>query len=123
MDSELVELRSSLSDEVNAEISDDDCRRFLRARLHNIPKTVTMLNNWHKWWISSLPGLTITPKHILDEPDEKEHIYISHLPHSNLGEDREGSPIFWEKTGQSKCSISTCLIGHCCCDRWYHSDH
>jgi len=84
-----------------------------------------MLNNWYKWWITPLPGLTITPKHILDAPDEKEHVYISHLPHSNLGEDLEGSPIFWEKTGQSMyellydaCLLSL-LVGFCLCDHSY----
>ena len=101
-DSELLSLRSHLSAETNAELSDDDCRRFLRARLHNLPKTVAMVDNWYTWWTTPLPGLTVTPKHVLDAPDEKEHVYISHLPHANLGEDREGSPIFWEKPGQSE---------------------
>ena len=101
-DPHVLELRNNLDKQVNSELSNHDCRRFLRARQKNIPKVVDMIKIWFNWWSTSLPGTNLMPKNILDNPDGKEDIYKAHLPHSNLGEDREGNPIYWEKTGLSK---------------------
>ena len=60
------------------------------------------VKNWYTWFTTPLPGTAVFPKNILDSPDEKEDVYRAHLPHSNLGSDKEGHPIYWEKTGFSK---------------------
>jgi len=95
------ELRSAISENCNKLLSDDDCHRFLRARDYQAPKSADMISKWGIWWNSPLPNATDkTPSNILDDPmDPKEHIYQKMLPHANLGEDKEGRPVYWEKTG------------------------
>jgi len=57
--------------------------------------------NWHTWFNTPLPTPSgVTPKHILDSPlDVNEHVYQQHMPHSNVGNDKKGNPIYWEETG------------------------
>ena len=31
--------------------------------------------------------------------DSKEKIYTEYMPHSNLGHDKAGRPVYWERTG------------------------
>lgn len=96
---DLQELRKQLSLEINEVLSNHDCHRFLNARSNNISKAVDMIKNWYSWWITILPGTTVAPKNILECPDEKQLVAKDILLHSNIGEDKEGNPIYWEKTG------------------------
>ena len=117
----LGELREALTTEENEMVSDDDCHRFLRARNHDIHKTSDMVKKWAVWYHTPLPKTTdeeMTPANILikQAEDKKEQVYIDMLPHSNVGEDKEGHPVYWEKTGLSKfivfywCYISKLLL-------------
>lgn len=101
-DPRVVELRALLPAELSALLTDGDCSRFLRARSYNITKAVDMLLKWGKWWETPLPGMDVLPKDICSKPDEQEDVYTRMLPHANLGENINGCPIYWEKTGQSE---------------------
>lgn len=111
----LGELRGSLTSEENEMLSDDDCHRFLRARNHDIHKTSDMVKKWAVWYHTPLPKTTdeeMTPANILvkQDQDKKEQIYTDLLPHSNVGEDKEGHPVYWEKTGLSKLFLDFVLL-------------
>lgn len=101
-DPKVVELRALIPPELSALLSDGDCSRFLRARSQNAAKAADMIVKWGKWWHTPLPGLDVLPKDISSKPDEQEDVYRRMLPHANLGEDMNGRPIYWEKTGQSE---------------------
>lgn len=82
------------------QLSDQDIFRFLVSRSRSLVKTKERLEKYIAWATSVLEGETIlTPLNIREHPDLNEHIYRKHLPHSNLGHTREGTPIYWEKTG------------------------
>ncbi len=101
----LEELRSALSADVNAEVSDEDCHRFLTARNFNIPKSVEMLNKWAVWYNSPLldhkiENKNLRPRDLLTQlSDDKEQFSTGNFLWSNTGEDKEGRPMYWEKTG------------------------
>lgn len=101
-DPRVVDLRAVIPSEIGVLLTDGDCLRFLRARSYNTSKAADMIVKWGKWWDTQLPGIEALPKDISLKPDEQEDIYRRMLPHANLGEDRDGRPIYWEKTGQSK---------------------
>ena len=88
---------------ISASLTDADCYRFLRARNYQIPATLDMTLNWYVWYHTPLSGSTYTPKDMrrraLEEGDAQENVYRELLPHSNLGVDKEGRPVYWEKTG------------------------
>lgn len=44
-------------------------------------------------------GSDITPSNIDPIVDPNESIYTEYMPHSNLGHDKVGRPVYWEKTG------------------------
>ena len=84
----------------NELLTDEDCLRFLKSKNYHVPKTTVMIKQWFQWWNSPLPGFTdVMPKNILTYVNEKEHIAADILLHANFGEDKEGHPIYWEKTG------------------------
>jgi len=89
------------TEEVNKVLTDNDCERFLFARQFDIAKAKEMAMNWYVWWNTPLPTPShVTPKHILDDPlDVNEEVYQQHMPHSNVGNDKKGNPIYWEETG------------------------
>ena len=90
-------------DTVNSFLSDRDCMRFLRARNMNVKKAATMAHKWWEWYNTPLQGgkgEAVSPRHILDIPeDPNEEIYRRLMPHSNMGEDKEGRCVYWEQTG------------------------
>jgi hypothetical protein len=101
---EVIQLRDrllaiSLSG-ANELLSDEDCLRFLKSKNYHVTKTAEMVKQWFEWWNSPLPGFTdVMPKNILNYVNEKENIAADILLHANYGEDKEGHPIYWEKTG------------------------
>lgn len=95
----LQEYRSHLSSEIINALTEDDCRRFLRARTWNVKKAVEMTEKWWTWYNTPLANGK-TPATILDDfEDPNEPIYQELMPHTNFGEDRHGRPVYWEKTG------------------------
>lgn len=93
------QLRALINPQASEILTESDCQRFLRARVHDIPKAVEMVNHWYEWWETKLPGCELLPRETNQLGDDNEQIYIEHMPHANIGEDKEGSPIYWEKTG------------------------
>lgn len=105
----VVALRNAISPELSAQLTDNDCLRFLRARSNNVSKAADMITKWGVWWETKLPGTDALPREVTLKPDEQEQVYIDLMPHANLGESKTGCPIYWEKTGQSK-SYWSCRI-------------
>lgn len=95
--------RSRLPSELNNAVSNSDCIRFLTARSQKIPAAVDMINKWWIWWnapLIQLGGQSIKPSNILSFKDyEKQSIVNECFPFSNNVSDREGRPVYWEKTG------------------------
>jgi hypothetical protein len=99
---QIAALREVLNPATNELLSDHDCMRFLRARQMNLEKAAEMSNAWGVWVQTPLPGSAQgrTPLTILEDIDDpNEDFYARLCPHCITGEDREGRPIFWEKTG------------------------
>ena len=61
-----------------------------------------MANNWDVWYCQPIPGAgEVTPETILNDIEDKnEEVYRRLMPHSNMYEDKEGRPIYWELTGE-----------------------
>lgn len=99
----LEEFRRRLPLEVNNAVSNSDCVRFLKARSQKIPAAIDMINKWWIWWnapLIVLGGQTIKPSNILSLRDyEKQSIVNECFPFSNSVSDRDGRPVYWEKTG------------------------
>ncbi|EDQ87653.1 uncharacterized protein MONBRDRAFT_27060 [Monosiga brevicollis MX1] len=72
--------------------SPDACARFIRARKGDVAAAVSQYLEAERWFKSV--GFDDMPA-----KDEDEPIYQSLCPHANLGYDREGRPIYWERTG------------------------
>jgi hypothetical protein len=92
------------TDTATAFLTDSDCRRFLRARKMNVQKAADMANAWWVWFNTPLQGgngKAVSPRHILDIPeDPNEEIYLRLMPHSNMGEDKQGRCCYWEQSGE-----------------------
>ncbi len=88
---------------LNEAVTDADCHRFLRARNYVLDASLEMILNWYVWYNTPLPSSQYTPRDMRrrasQEGDAQEPIYTEFLPHSNLGVDKEGRPLYWEKTG------------------------
>lgn len=101
----VVQLRTAIASNLSELLSDSDCLRFLRARNGNVTKAADMITKWGAWWDTVLPGTEVKPGEVTSKPDEQEAVYTELMPHANLGESKQGHPIYWEKTGQSMCII------------------
>jgi hypothetical protein len=100
MDTTVQTFKELIDPEVLSLLSDACCRRFLRARSMDINKAVEMANSWGKWYTSPAECGTTTPMAVLDNiVDRNEDIYTRICPLSHMGEDLEGSPIYWEQSG------------------------
>jgi hypothetical protein len=98
-----IELRRAIDTGASSLLTENDLQRFLRARLHDVSKAADMVNHWYKWWNTPLPGCeNMLPAMTADCADVNEHIYQELMPHANLGVDKEGAPVYWEKTGLSE---------------------
>lgn len=88
---------------ISEAVTDADCHRFLRARNYNLDASLEMILNWYVWYNTSLSSSQYTPRDMrrraMEEGDAQEAVYTEFLPHSNLGIDKEGRPVYWEKTG------------------------
>ncbi len=106
--SKLSELRAVLPEDVNLILEDWKALKFLAARQFHITNAARMATNWAKWWHEPINHLTEwTPREMservcVEVEDHKEHVYREHCPHSYLGEDIDGCPIFWEKLGTGR---------------------
>ena len=78
-----------------------DLKRFYDARKGNIQQSLEMINQWEIWYYhTTLSAQTQTPRKILNEiEDPLEDLHQRLCPISHMGEDKEGHPIYWEKSG------------------------
>lgn len=99
---EVLQMRQLLPASADALLDDFDCLRFLRARKMDPRKAADMASAWAVWATTPLPGSTegLTPLTILSvAEDPNEALFTRLAPYLMEGEDKEGHPIFWEKTG------------------------
>jgi len=87
-------------------MSDSDCLRFVRARKYDVSKAVLMAVKWSEWYYKVFDnnllhpdGEPICPANSVDQPYAMENVRNAICPHSYLGRDKEGRPIYWEETG------------------------
>jgi hypothetical protein len=101
-----ADFRILLGSEISFELTDHDCLRFLRARNGSFEKASAMAlerHNWRHTIASPLPprGLCFSPNLLLASPNHLHtHPHIELLGASHHGFDKEGAPIYWEKTGE-----------------------
>ncbi len=104
----LSELRKLLRPEISSILNDEDCLRFLRSNKFDMSKSYTHINKWGNWWNVPFPDWQIENKNLKPSdlltqlPDNKEHLATEVFLWNNTGEDKEGRPIYWEKTGFGK---------------------
>jgi len=100
---QIREVRAQVSKAINAELTDADILRFLRARNLDLQATLKMIVDWHAWRHAPIcETSTLTPATVLSREnfkDAKEPLYASLMPHSNVARDKAGRPIYFEKTG------------------------
>jgi hypothetical protein len=103
LSTQIRDVRFQVSKEINAELSDADILRFLRARNLDLHATQKMIVDWHVWRHTPISeASTLTPATVLSREnfrDAKEPLYAILMPHSNLARDKAGRPIYYEKTG------------------------
>jgi hypothetical protein len=98
--SDVSVLRSLVSADTNRLLTDFDCQRFLRARRMDAEAAAAMAQKWGEWFCTPLSGSTKSPKDLwADFEDKNEGLFTEFCPHSLQGVDKEGYPIYWEKTG------------------------
>lgn len=104
----IAELRAVLSPEANEYVNDIDCQRYIIARDYNIEKAAARLIEYHKWHLAPMSEMQIAnqnmrPCDLAATPaDDKEEQLKLVAKYSYNGEDKEGCPIFWERSGVSK---------------------
>jgi hypothetical protein len=76
--------------------SEEDCLRFLRARDFNRVSALEMLRRTHNWrTLNDVNNL------LAKEPeDPHEAVFQAICPHLNQGYDKQGFPIYIERTGR-----------------------
>jgi hypothetical protein len=101
----ISELRESVGEKISSALSDNDCLRFLRARVGSVERAAEMIVSWYKWrhtLLEPLPPdqLRFSPSTMLSMPTTlDQHPFAHLLPVAHHGFDRLGHPIYWEKTG------------------------
>jgi hypothetical protein len=67
--------------------------RFLRARKYDLDAAIEMYLKMLEWRIENKVD------EMLATPDPREHVFQCVCPHRNHGVDREGHPVYFERTG------------------------
>lgn len=101
-DKSVRELFLSLKISNSLPLTDEDLKRFLRARKNDVPKAATMVREYLKWFESPIKGMEdTTPATILHSHETLEDIFKwkKHFPFAYCGHDKTGCPIYWEKAG------------------------
>ena len=99
------DFRALLGKEASSQMSDHDCLRFLRARNGSFSKGAAMALERHEWKHTigtplSPRGLAFSPNILVACPDRlSTHPHVDLLLACHHGFDKEGAPIYWEKTG------------------------
>lgn len=104
----ILELRGIIAD-ISENYSDRDCERFLIARNFNMTKVEEMIRRHYNWYNTpvgkdfQIENKTLRPRDMgLNEVDNKQEMFNQVFPCSNLGWDKEGHPIYWEKSGYGR---------------------
>jgi len=93
---EMKELDTT-SDAVPSNLDDYYYLRFLRARDFDLAKSWTMFENHLKWYEAEKIGT------ILKNPPAKyRELYRKAVPHAHHGVDKQGRPVYYQKTGKAQ---------------------
>eukprot|EP00051_Salpingoeca_urceolata_P004913 m.68822 g.68822 ORF g.68822 m.68822 type:complete len:274 (+) comp13930_c2_seq1:120-941(+) len=90
---ELDELVAGATNNPGSNPDDHTIKRYLRARKKDVKGAVEQYIATVKWRSETVP------ENILD-PDTNEPVYAAICPHVNHGFDKQGRPIYIEKTGE-----------------------
>ena len=119
----IAEFRNGLDPKISSVLTERECTRFINARPKSMKKACEMATTWYEYdylnyifsliifmrryeWRHSLlkpfapSNIQYTPNVILlcpDQPYDQPHIHLTPVCHN--GFDKEGSPIYWERTG------------------------
>jgi len=102
---DVVTLRMKLPADVQELTSDEECERFLRQRKSNINQACNQMVKRYDWYLSpfgkslNCSHKPLTPADMLFYESPKENIFSTYGLNSFLGEDMEGNPVYWEKSG------------------------
>jgi hypothetical protein len=108
----IEEFRYRVGEEANRELDDDAIRRFLAARGGSMLKGTKMARDTNEWRHTLMApmrprGLRFSPNIIMANPDLlANHEAVSWIPATHHGYDKEGAPIYWERTGYVQCNWS-----------------
>jgi hypothetical protein len=97
-------VRSYLGD-LNSEFSDRDCQRYLVPAKMNAHKASDNMKKRYEWYNTpvtdwKIANPSLTPREMGTTPtDDKEEWWSRCVPRAMIGSDREGRPIYWEKSG------------------------
>jgi hypothetical protein len=97
-------VRSYLGD-LNSEYSDRDCERYLVPQKMNAHKAAASMKKRYEWYNTpvttwKIANPSLTPREMGTTPtDDKEEWWSRCVPRAMIGSDREGRPIYWEKSG------------------------
>jgi hypothetical protein len=95
------EFKELLSERLRDSVTSADLHRFLCARKYDLNAALVMIRSWETWYYDQpLAGQSQTPRMILNDiEDPMEDLHTRLCPISHMGEDKEGRPIYWEKSG------------------------
>jgi len=105
---QIAEMRSHFTEEMNLEITDFECLRFLIARKFDMKKAVEMLKTRYEWYNTPFTGYkmenpSLRPRDMLTNvSDDKDDVLGPLFPWAILSVDRVGHPVHFEKLGFCK---------------------
>lgn len=106
---QIAEMRSHLTEEMNRDITDAECVKFLIARKFEMDKAVEMLKKRYEWYNSPFTGFQIDnpslrPRDMLNAEmnAEKTAIVAPLFPWAIVSVDRDGHPVNFERLGMCK---------------------
>lgn len=104
----VARFRATLPLAVSRLASDEECERFLIQRKFDLKIASEQIIKRCAWYLSPFgesfdaSDNHLSPADMLYFQNPKEQVFSSYRLNSFLGEDRDGYPIYWEKSGVGK---------------------
>ena len=119
VDEAKIQQTRALLGELSGEFSDRDVQRFLTARHSDAKKASESMRKRVEWYNTPVSKFKIDNPRLrprdmgVTATDSKEVQFGECFPCANIGQDKEGHPIYWEKSGFGECLLSSlcCVSG------------